>query len=226
MRFKRVQIVRPWVIALDGPSAAGKGTLARRLAEHYDLAHLDTGSLYRAVGRRILRDGRDPKDTKYAAEIATNLQPVDLTDPELRSEATSQASSIVAAIPKVRANLLAWQREFAKNPPPGKRGVILDGRDIGTVICPDADVKLFVTAGLEARAERRFQELQAAGANPIRRAVLDEMASRDRRDSERAAAPLLPAQGAFVLDTSALDADAVFDRVVVFIESKTRSRRA
>ncbi len=221
-----MQIVRPRVIALDGPSAAGKGTLARRLAEHYDLAHLDTGSLYRAVGRRILRDGRDPKDTKYAAEVAASLQPVDLTDPELRSEATSQASSIVAAIPAVRANLLAWQREFAKNPPPGKQGVILDGRDIGTVICPDAEVKLFVTASLEARAERRFRELQAAGANPIRRAVLDEMASRDKRDSERATAPLLPAPGAFVLDTSALDVDAAFDSIVAFIESTTRPRRA
>ncbi|HEX2891691.1 (d)CMP kinase [Vineibacter terrae] len=221
-----VQLVRPRVIALDGPSAAGKGTLARRLASHYDLAHLDTGSLYRAVGRRILRDGRDPKDATYAAGVAANLQPVDLKDPELRSEATSQAASIVAAIPAVRANLLAWQREFAKAPPDGKQGVVLDGRDIGTVICPDADVKLFVTASPEARAERRFQELQAAGANPIRRAVLDEMASRDRRDSERATAPLLPADGAFVLDTSDLDADAVFDRVVAFIESKTRPRRA
>ncbi len=221
-----VQLVRPWVIALDGPSAAGKGTLARRLACHFDLAHLDTGSLYRAVGRRILREGRNPKDATYAAEIASSLQPVDLKDPELRSEAASQAASIVAAIPAVRANLLAWQREFAKAPPDGKRGVVLDGRDIGTVICPDADVKLFVTASPEARAERRFQELQAAGANPIRRAVLDEMASRDRRDSERATAPLLPADGAFVLDTSDLDADAVFDRVVAFIESKTRPRRA
>jgi cytidylate kinase len=217
---------RPWVIALDGPSAAGKGTLARRLAAHYDLAHLDTGSLYRAVGRRVLREGRDPADAKYAAEVALKLQLVDLEDPELRSEATSQAASVVAAIPEVRANLLTWQRQFATDPPGGKRGAILDGRDIGTVICPGADVKLFVTAGLEARAERRFRELQAAGANPIRRAVLDEMASRDRRDSERATAPLLPAPGAFVLDTSNLDADAVFDRVVAFIESTTRSRRA
>ena len=218
--------LQSWVIALDGPSAAGKGTLARRLAAHYDLAYLDTGSLYRAVGRRVLREGRDPADTKYASEVALNLQPVDLDDPELRTEATSQAASVVAAIPEVRANLLAWQRQFAKAPPDGKRGAILDGRDIGTVICPDADVKLFVTADLKSRAERRFRELQAAGANPIRRAVLDEMASRDRRDSERATAPLLPAAGAFVLDTSHLDADAVFDRVVAFIESTTCSRRA
>jgi cytidylate kinase len=217
---------RPWVIALDGPSAAGKGTLARRLAERYDLAYLDTGSLYRAVGRRVLHEGGDPADAIFAARMASDLQPVDLEDPELRSEATGQAASIVAAIPEVRANLLAWQRQFARKPPGGKRGAILDGRDIGTVICPDADIKLFVTAGLEARAERRFRELQAAGADPIRRAVLDEMASRDRRDSERAIAPLLPAPGAFVLDTSELDADSVFDRVVAFIESRKRSRRA
>jgi cytidylate kinase len=214
------------VIALDGPSAAGKGTLARRLAAHYDLAHLDTGSLYRAVGRRILREGRDPADATYAAQIAADLQPVDLQDTELRTEATSQAASIVAAIPPVRANLLAWQRRFAQSPPGGRAGAILDGRDIGTVICPDADVKLFVTASAEARAERRFRELQAAGADPIRRAVLDEMALRDRRDSERATAPLLPAPDAFVLDTSGMDADAVFDRVVVFIESTMRPRRA
>jgi len=217
---------RPWVIALDGPSAAGKGTLARRLAVHYDLAYLDTGSLYRAVGRRVLSEGRDPADARYAAKVALDLQPVDLEAPELRTEATSQASSVVAAIAEVRANLLAWQRQFARMPPDGKQGAILDGRDIGTVICPDADVKLFVTADLDARAERRFQELQAAGGNPIRRAVLDEMASRDRRDSERATAPLLPAPDAFVLDTSQLDADAVFERVVAFIESKTRPRRA
>lgn len=216
----------PRLIALDGPSAAGKGTLARRLAAHYGLAHLDTGSLYRAVGRRVLREGRDPADAAYAAQVASDLQPVDLEDPDLRSEATSQAASMVAAIPAVRANLLAWQRRFAAQPPGGKPGAVLDGRDIGTVICPDAEVKLFVTASLQARAERRFRELQAAGADPIRRAVLDEMAARDRRDSERAAAPLVPAPGAFVLDTSELDADAVFDRVVAYINSRISPRRA
>ncbi|HJQ59730.1 MAG TPA: (d)CMP kinase [Vineibacter sp.] len=217
---------RPLVITVDGPSAAGKGTLARRLAAHYGLAHLDTGSLYRAVGRRVLRQGRDPADATYAAEVARDLQPVDLEDSELRSEAASQAASVVAAIAAVRTNLLDWQRQFAARPPGGRPGAVLDGRDIGTVICPDAAAKLFVTAGLEARAERRFRELQAAGANPIRRAVLDEMAARDRRDSERATAPLAPAQDAFVIDTSTLDADAVFERAVAFIDSKTRSRRA
>jgi cytidylate kinase len=217
---------RPLVVAVDGPSAAGKGTLARRLAAHFGLAHLDTGSLYRAVGRRVLREGHAPSDTTYAAQVARDLQPVDLDDPELRSEASSQAASVVAAIPAVRANLLAWQRDFARRPPGGAAGAVLDGRDIGTVICPEADAKIFITASPDARAERRFRELQAAGANPIRRAVLDEMAARDRRDSERATAPLAPAPDAFVIDTSALDADQVFERAVAFIESRVRSRRA
>jgi cytidylate kinase len=217
---------RPLVVAVDGPSAAGKGTLARRLAAHFGLAHLDTGSLYRAVGRRVLREGHAPSDTTYAAQVARDLQPVDLDDPELRSEASSQAASVVAAIPAVRANLLAWQRDFARRPPGGAAGAVLDGRDIGTVICPEADAKIFITASPDARAERRFRELQAAGANPIRRAVLDEMAARDRRDSERATAPLAPAPDAFVIDTSALDANQVFERAVAFIESRVRSRRA
>ena len=214
------------IIALDGPAAAGKGTLARRLAAAFDLAHLDTGSLYRAVGRRVIREGRDPADATYSIAVAADLLPVDIADPELRTEQTARASSIVAAIPGVRANLLEWQRNFARNPPDGARGAVLDGRDIGTVVCPDADVKLFVTASLAARAGRRFEELRAKGADPIRHAVLDEMASRDRRDSERDTAPLKPALDAFVLDTSDLDADAAFAAVVVHVESRTGARRA
>ena len=177
------------IIALDGPSAAGKGTLARRLAAHYGLAHLDTGSLYRAVGGRVLRAGGDPADAAHAVAAAAALSEADRMAADLRSEAVSQAASKVAAIPEVRARLLDFQRNFAHHPPDGRAGAILDGRDIGTVICPDADVKLFVTASLEARAEQRFRELQAAGAAPIKRAVLEEMTLRDRRDSERQAAP-------------------------------------
>lgn len=214
------------IIALDGPSAAGKGTLARRLAAHFDLAHLDTGALYRAVGGRVLREGGDPADVARAEAAAAALTEADRMAPDLRSEAVGQAASKVAAIPEVRARLLDFQRNFARNPPGGRGGAILDGRDIGTVICPDADVKLFLTASLAARAERRFRELQAAGAAPIKRAVLEEMTLRDRRDSERQAAPLKPALDAFVLDTSDLDADAVFAAAVGHISERTRSRRA
>ena len=214
------------IIALDGPSAAGKGTLARRLAAHYDLAHLDTGSLYRAVGGRGPRGGGDPADAARAAAAAAALTEADRMAPDLRSEAVGQAASKVAAIPEVRARLLDFQRNFARNPPGGRAGAILDGRDIGTVICPGADVKLFLTANLDARAERRFRELQEAGAAPIKRAVLEEMTLRDRRDSERQAAPLKPARDAFVLDTSALDADAVFAAAVEHVSERMRSRRA
>lgn len=214
------------IIALDGPSAAGKGTLARRLAAHFNLAHLDTGSLYRAVGSRLLREGGDVTDAICAAAAAAALTEADRTASDLRTEAVGQAASKVAAIPEVRVKLLDFQRNFAHRPPNGRTGAILDGRDIGTVICPDADVKLFLTASLEARAERRFRELQAAGAAPIKRAVLEEMTLRDRRDSERQAAPLKPAHDAFVLDTSTLDADAVFAAAVEHVSERMRSRRA
>lgn len=214
------------IIALDGPSAAGKGTLARRLAAHYRLAHLDTGSLYRAVGGRVLREGGDPADVARAVAAAAALSEADRAAADLRTEAVGQAASRVAAIPEVRAKLLDFQRNFAHHPPGGRAGAILDGRDIGTVICPDAEVKLFLTANFEARAERRFRELQAAGAAPIKRAVLEEMTLRDRRDSERQSAPLKPAADAFVLDTSDLDADAVFAAAVEHISERMRSRRA
>jgi len=198
------------VIAIDGPSASGKGTLSKRLAAHFKLPHLDTGLLYRAVGWMALKTGRSPE------EIATRLQAADLEDPELRGDAAGQQGSKVAAIPEVRANLLKFQKEFASRGP----GAVLDGRDIGTVICPDAPVKLFVTASLEARAERRYQELLERGADTIKPRVLAEMAERDRRDSERAAAPLKAAPDAWLLDTSDMDADAAFAAALAFIERK------
>ena len=198
------------VIAIDGPSASGKGTLAKRLAAHFRLPHLDTGLLYRAVGTIAERTGRAP------AEVAAGLGLADLADPALRSDQAGQAASKVAVHPEVRANLLKFQKDFAGRP----SGAVLDGRDIGTVICPDASVKIYVTASLEARAERRYQELRAGGAAPIKPRVLAEMAERDRRDSERAAAPLKAAPDAWLLDTSDMDADAALAAAVAFIERK------
>ena len=200
----------PLIIAIDGPSASGKGTLAQRLAAHFGLPHLDTGLLYRAVGWAAERTGRPP------AEIAAGLAARDLDNPELRTDQAGQAGSQVAAIPEVRANLLNFQREFAYQ----ASGAVLDGRDIGTVICPDAAIKLFVTASLQARAERRYQELRERGADTIKPRVLAEMAERDRRDSERAAAPLKAAPDAYLLDTSDMDADAAFAAAVAFITRK------
>lgn len=198
------------LIAIDGPAASGKGTLARRIARHFGLPHLDTGLLYRAVGWLSGTRGLDP------GTAAAGLTPADLADPALRGDEAGQAASKVAAIPEVRANLLKFQKEFAGQ----AAGAVLDGRDIGTVICPDAPVKLFVTASLEARADRRFRELRERGVETIRPRVLAEMAERDRRDSERAAAPMKAAPDAYLLDTSDMDADAAFAAAVAFIERK------
>lgn len=198
------------VIAVDGPAASGKGTMARRLAVHFGLPHLDTGLLYRAVGWKAAQSGRAP------ADVAAELTAADLEDPALRTDEAGQAASRVAALPQVRANLLNFQKKFSSQ----ASGAVLDGRDIGTVICPDAPVKLFVTASVEARAERRYQELQAGGADTIKPRVLAEMAERDRRDSERAAAPLRAAPDAYHLDTSDMDADAAFAAALAFIERK------
>ena len=202
--------MKPLLIAIDGPAASGKGTLAKRLAAHFKLPHLDTGLLYRAVGWSAAHTSRTP------ADAAAALKAADLDNPALRTDEAGQAASKVAAIPEVRANLLKFQKEFAHQ----ASGAVLDGRDIGTVICPDAPVKLFVTASLEARVERRYQELRARGADTIKPRVLAEMAERDRRDSERAAAPLKAAPDAYHLDTSDMDADAAFAAALAFIASK------
>jgi cytidylate kinase len=202
------------IIAIDGAAGTGKGTLAKRLAAHLKLAHLDTGALYRAVGLSVLNRGGDPTDADLAAETARNLDISVLDSPELRTETTGAAASKVAAIPAVREALFDFQRRFATSPPGGLGGAVLDGRDVGTVICPDADAKLFLDANLDERAGRRVKELRERGLPAISSAVRQEMQDRDARDASRAIAPLKPADDAFILDTSDLDADAVFDRAL------------
>jgi cytidylate kinase len=210
-------------IAIDGPAAAGKGTLARRLAAEYNLAYLDSGSLYRGTALTLLRDGPFGEDwaESEAVAAAQKLRPELLADPELRAEATGRLASEVAAIPAVRAALLDWQRDFAKHPPAGKRGAVLDGRDIGTVVLPDAMVKLFITASDEARARRRFKELQEKGETAIYARVLEDMRERDARDTARSTAPMRPAEDALIIDTSALDADQVFRLAKDRIDQRT-----
>jgi CMP/dCMP kinase len=203
------------IIAVDGPVAAGKGTLARRLAAALDCAYLDTGSIYRAVAARILADGGDPEDAATAVAAARALTPADLDRQDLRLETVSQAASQVAAIPAVRSALLDFQRGFAQHPPDGPQGprggAVLDGRDIGTVVCPDADMKLFLTASVEARARRRHKELLERGEQSIYARVLQDLRERDARDSGRATAPLKAAEDAVRLDTSGMDADQAFE---------------
>jgi cytidylate kinase len=191
------------IIAVDGPAAAGKGTIARALAQHFSYHHLDTGTLYRRVGLELLKSDGDIHDSKIAAAIAQNLHSYAYLDYELRTEAVGAAASIVASIPEVRSALLDYQRSFAEQEP----GAVLDGRDIGTVVCPDADVKLFITASPEVRAKRRLAELQANGADVTFEAVLQDIRQRDDRDQSRAVAPLRPAADAVIIDTSELAAD-------------------
>jgi cytidylate kinase len=213
------------IIAIDGPAAAGKGTLARRLANHFSLAFLDTGSLYRAVAAKVLRRGGKPDDEAVAVAAARSLVPADTAAPNLRDEAVSEAASIVAAQKPVRATLLDFQRNFARNPPMSTQGAVLDGRDIGTVVCPEPDViKFFVHASLEARAERRFKELQARGDSVKYARVLQDMKDRDARDTSRGISALKKADDAYDLDTTGLNPDEVFQKALDHIQSRNRAR--
>jgi 3-phosphoshikimate 1-carboxyvinyltransferase len=200
----------PLVIAIDGPAASGKGTLARRLAEHLNLEYLDTGSLYRAVGMKIIYAGKDPTDLAAALEAVQTIDAEDLANPRLRQERIGQAASIVSAFPEVRAALLEFQRNFAKKSSISGRGAVLDGRDIGTVVYPDADFKFFITATLFARAKRRHKELEGQGIAVIFDSVLEDLRERDERDEQRTIAPMRPADDAYIIDSSKLDASEVF----------------
>jgi len=201
-----------FVVAIDGPAASGKGTLARRVAEHFGFAHLDTGLLYRATARLVLDENGDPADPQAAASAALRVTPGLLGDARLRGDGVAQSASQVAAVPAVREALLAFQRSFAAAPPGGTAGAVLDGRDVGTVVCPDAAVKLFVTANAEERARRRLQELRGRGVPAIYEDVLEDMKKRDARDSGRRVAPLAAAPDAIIIDTTLLDPDQVFEQ--------------
>lgn len=203
---------RPFVVAIDGPAGSGKGTLARRLAKRFGFAHLDTGALYRATALLVLEATGDPANPLAAQAAACRVDLELLADPRLRGERIAAAASVVAAIPEVRRALLGLQRSFAAHPPPPARGAVLDGRDIGTTVCPEAHVKLFVIAGADVRAARRVRELREQGSAAIYENVLQDLNERDARDSGRQAAPLVAAPDAEVIDTTALDADAVFER--------------
>lgn len=215
---------RKVMIAVDGPSASGKGTLARKMAERLGYAYLDTGALYRAVALATLELGGDPslfEDVAPAlAIVERNLTPELLDNPALRGHAVSDAASKVAALPEVRLHLIDYQRAFAKNPPGDVGGAILDGRDIGTVICPDADVKLFVTASAPIRAQRRFAELKDRNPALTLEMVLQDIQQRDQRDSSRKVAPTVAAQDAYILDTTRLNITEALEEAVSVVSAK------
>jgi cytidylate kinase len=204
------------IIAIDGPAASGKGTLGKRLAAHFGLRHLDTGLLYRAVAKAVIDAGGAPGDRARAAAAAQALDPTRFDEAALKSQALSEAASVVSAFPEVRAAILDYQRAFAAVPP----GAVLDGRDIGTVICPDADVKIFVTATPEVRARRRHAELEAAGSAVNEADVLADILRRDERDRSRAVAPLKPAADAHLLDTTRLDIEAAFQAALALVAKR------
>jgi CMP/dCMP kinase len=209
------------IIAIDGPAASGKGTLGKRLAAHYGLRHLDTGLLYRAVAKALVDGGLRLDDTAGAVAAARSLDPAGFDEKTLKAHAIGEAASLVSGISEVRAALLAFQRDFGRAPP----GAVLDGRDIGTVIFPDAAVKILVTATAQERARRRVLELQAAGHTVSEAEILADILRRDERDTTRAAAPLKAAPDAHLLDTTYLDIDATFRAAVEIVEAVRAGRK-
>ena len=209
------------IIAIDGPAASGKGTLAKRLATHYGYRHLDTGVIYRAVAHALLTAGIDLKDEARAAEVALTLDPATFDNPAFKSQAVGSAASVVSALPKVREALVSFQRQFASQPP----GAVLDGRDIGTVICPDAEVKIYVVADPRIRAHRRTLEAQARGEPADEAAVLADILARDERDQNRAIAPLKQAPDAYLLDNSHLDIESGVRAAIDIVEAVRAGRQ-
>ena len=209
------------IIAIDGPAASGKGTLGKRLAAHYGLRHLDTGLIYRAVAKALLDAGRSPENRARAVAAAEALDPSRFNEAALKSQAVGEAASLVSAVPEVRKAVLAFQRNFGRTPP----GAVLDGRDIGTVVFPDADVKIFVTATADVRARRRAVELREAGNRVDEAEVLADIQRRDERDTKRAVAPLKAAPEAHLLDTTHLDIDAAFRAAIDIVEAVRAGRK-
>ena len=208
------------IIAIDGPAASGKGTLGKRLAHHYGYRHLDTGVIYRAVAKALLDQGFELTDEARAVTVAMELDPEKFGHPELKTQRIGDAASVVSALPRVREALVSFQRQFAADPP----GAVLDGRDIGTIICPDADVKIFVVADPQVRAHRRTLEARARGEEADEAAVLADILRRDERDRNRAAAPLKAAADAHILDNSNLDIEAGVRAAIAIVEAVRAGR--
>jgi CMP/dCMP kinase len=209
------------IIAIDGPAASGKGTLAKRLAAHYGLRHLDTGVIYRAVAHALISMGADLQDEAAAVRAAQGLDPETFGNPALKSHDVGTAASVVSAIPRVREALVEFQRQFAAKPP----GAVLDGRDIGTVICPDADVKIFVVADPRVRARRRTMEARGRGEEADEATILADILARDERDQNRAVAPLKPAKDAYLLDNSNLDIEGGVRAAIDIVEAVRAGRQ-
>ncbi len=218
------------IIAIDGPAASGKGTIAKRLAAHLDYAHMDTGALYRLVGHEVLQEGGDPSDEEQAVAAALflkdNFDPSMCNNPLIRTAEAGQAASKVGIFPKVRAALYELQVNFAKYPPNGKAGAVLDGRDIGSVICPHADVKLFITANVEVRAKRRYEELMAKNGEVTYEEILADMIARDDRDENRKNAPSKAAEDALIIDTSDMNVEEAFTYIWDIINHKIQKNNA
>src|SRR5246127_5406606 len=209
------------IIAIDGPAASGKGTLGKRLAHHYGYRHLDTGVIYRAVAYALMRPGADLRDETAAVAAAMELDPEKFGNPALKTQTVGEAASVVSAIPRVREALVNFQRQFAATPP----GAVLDGRDIGTVICPNADVKIFVVADPKVRAHRRTLEAKSRGEEADEARILQDIIQRDERDRNRATAPLKPAADAYLLDNTNLDIEAAVRAAVDIVEAVRAGRQ-